>query len=88
MLKREKVKKKVDKGSPLWSNLGKERRSQMNGLLLRYQNFRKLQAQIKKFSWTVTREFKKPDRKWIGEIIYGILKSKDVKLANIGRATR
>jgi hypothetical protein len=48
----------------------------------------KLQVQIKKFSQRVTKGFKKPDRKWIGETIYGILKSKDIKLANIGRATR
>jgi len=38
----------------------------------------KLQAQIKKFSRRVTKGFKKPDRKWIGETIYGILKSRPV----------
>ncbi len=48
----------------------------------------KLQAQIKKFSQRVTRGFKKPERKWIGEMLYGILKSKDVKLTHIGRALK
>lgn len=48
----------------------------------------KLQEEIKKFSRRVTKGFNKPQRKWIGEMTYGILKSKDVKLTNIGRAIR
>jgi hypothetical protein len=40
------------------------------------------------FSQRVTRGFKKPERKWIGEMLYGILKSKDVKLTHIGRALK
>lgn len=48
----------------------------------------KLQVQIKKFSQRVTRGFKKPERKWVGEMLYGILKSKDVKLTHIGRALK
>ena len=48
----------------------------------------KLQEKIKRFSQKVTRGFNKPDRKWVSEVIYGILKSKDVKLTNIGRALK
>jgi hypothetical protein len=40
------------------------------------------------FSQRVTRGFKKPERKWVGEMLYGILKSKDVKLTHIGRALK
>jgi hypothetical protein len=48
----------------------------------------KLQEEIKKFSRKVTKGFNKPDRKWISELLYGMLKSKDIKLTNIGRAMR
>lgn len=48
----------------------------------------KAQVEIAKFSRKVTKGLSKPRRKWIGEITYGILKSKDIKLTNIGRALR
>lgn len=40
----------------------------------------KLQEEIKKFSRKVTKDFNKPDKKWVGELLYGMLKSKDIKL--------
>ena len=48
----------------------------------------KLQEEIKKFSRKTTKGFTKPARKWIGEMTYGVLKSKDIKLTNVGRAIR
>jgi hypothetical protein len=48
----------------------------------------KLQEEIKKFSRKVTRGLSKPTRKWIGEMTYGLLKSQDIKLTNVGRAIR
>jgi hypothetical protein len=71
-----------------YSEIKKERRSPMQERYYDKRISAKLQAQIKKFSQRVTRGFKKPERKWIGEMLYGILKSKDVKLTHIGRALK
>jgi hypothetical protein len=46
----------------------------------------KIKAQITRFSSRLTEGLKKPDRKFIREVIYGIQASKDVKLSNIARS--
>ena len=46
----------------------------------------KVKAQITKFSYKVSRSFKKPKGKFIHQMIYGIQAAKDVKLSNIARA--
>lgn len=45
----------------------------------------KIKAQITRFANRLTAGFKKPDQRFIREIIYGIQASKDVKLSNIAR---
>lgn len=46
----------------------------------------KIKAQITRFSNYLTEGLKKPDRRFIRELIYGIQASKDVKLSNISRS--
>lgn len=46
----------------------------------------KIKAQITRFSNWLTEGLKKPDRRFIREIIYGIQASKDVKLSSISRS--
>jgi len=46
----------------------------------------KIKAQITRFGNWLGEGLKKPDRKFLREIIYGIQASKDVKLSNISRA--
>jgi len=47
-----------------------------------------LKAQLSKFSGIISRRFKKPKRKLIKEMLYGIQASKDVKLSNISRTLK
>jgi hypothetical protein len=47
-----------------------------------------LKAQLSKFSGIISRGFKKPKKKLIKEILYGIQASKDVKLSNISRTLK
>jgi hypothetical protein len=46
----------------------------------------KIKSQITRFASRITGGLKKPDQRFIREIIYGIQASKDVKLSNIARA--
>lgn len=46
----------------------------------------KIKAQITRFSNRLTEGLKKPDRRFIREVLYGIQASKDVKLSNISRS--
>jgi len=46
----------------------------------------KIKAQITRFSHWLTEGFKRPDRKWIREILYGIQASQEVKLSDISRS--
>jgi hypothetical protein len=47
-----------------------------------------LKGQLSKFSGIISREFKKPKKRLIKEMLYGIQASKDVKLSNIARTLR
>ncbi len=47
-----------------------------------------LKAQLSKFSGIISKTFKKPKRKLIKELLYGIQASKDVKLSNISRTLK
>jgi len=44
-----------------------------------------LKGQISKFSGIISKGFKKPKKRLIKEMLYGIQASKDVKLSNIAR---
>jgi hypothetical protein len=46
----------------------------------------KIKSQITRFSHKISGEFKKPTRKLIVQMLYGIQASKDVKLSNIARS--
>ena len=46
----------------------------------------RFKAQLNKFSGIISRQFSKPKRRLIQELIYGIQASKDVKLSNIARS--
>jgi len=47
-----------------------------------------LKAQLSKFSGIISKSFKKPKRRLIKEMLYGIQASKDVKLSNISRTLK
>ena len=47
-----------------------------------------LKGQLSKFSGMISKGFKKPKKKLIKEMLYGIQASKDVKLSNIGRTLK
>jgi len=47
-----------------------------------------LKAQLSKFSGIISRRFKKPKKRLIKEMVYGIQASKDVKLSNISRTLK
>ena len=47
-----------------------------------------LKGQLSKFSGIISKGFKKPKKKLIKEMLYGIQTSKDVKLSNIGRTLK
>ena len=47
-----------------------------------------LKAQLSKFSGIISQSFKKPKRRLIKEMLYGIQASKDVKLSNISRTLK
>jgi len=46
----------------------------------------KIKAQLSKFSGIISKEFSKPKRRLIKELLYGIQATKDVKLSNISRS--
>ncbi len=46
----------------------------------------KIKAQITRFAHQMALGFKRPDKKFICQMLYGIQASKDVKLSNIARA--
>ena len=46
----------------------------------------KIKAQMAKFSGIIAKEFSKPKRRLIKELLYGIQATKDVKLSNISRS--
>jgi len=46
----------------------------------------KVKAQLSKFSGIISKDFPKPKRRLIKEILYGIQATKDVKLSNISRS--
>ena len=46
----------------------------------------KIKSQITRFSHKISGDFKKPQRKLIVQMLYGIQASKDVKLSNIARS--
>ena len=46
----------------------------------------KIKSQITRFSHKISDDFKKPTRKWMIQMLYGIQASKDVKLSNIARS--
>ena len=47
-----------------------------------------LKAQLSKFSEIISKGFKKPKKRLIKEMLYGIQASKDVKLSNISRTLK
>ena len=47
-----------------------------------------LKAQLSKFSGIISKGFRKPKKKLIKEMLYGIQASKDVKLSNISRTLK
>ena len=47
---------------------------------------KKVQHQIKRFSYRITRDLTKPKKKFISQALYGIQASRDVKLSNIARS--
>ncbi len=48
----------------------------------------KIKLQISKFSGIISKNFKKPKRRLIKELVFGIQASKDVKLSNIARSLK
>jgi hypothetical protein len=46
----------------------------------------KIKGQITRFSHKISGDFRKPTRKWLIQMLYGIQASKDVKLSNIARS--
>jgi len=46
----------------------------------------KIKAQITRFTHKISGDYKKPVRKWMIQMLYGIQASKDVKLSNIARS--
>ena len=46
----------------------------------------KIKAQLAKFSGTISKDFSKPKRRLIKDMLYGIQATKDVKLSNISRS--
>jgi hypothetical protein len=47
-----------------------------------------LKGQLSKFSGIISKSFKKPKKRLIKEMLYGIQASKDVKLSNILRTLK
>lgn len=47
---------------------------------------KKVQHQIKRFSYRMTRDLSRPKKKFISQALYGIQASRDVKLSNIARS--
>jgi hypothetical protein len=57
-------------------------------MTVEYRTVVDLKAQLSKFSGIVSKGFKKPKRKLIKEILYGIQALKDMKLSNISRTLK
>jgi hypothetical protein len=57
-------------------------------MIVEYKTVVSLKAQLSKFSGIISKRFKKPKRKLIKEMLYGIQASKDVKLSNISRTLK
>src|SRR5512139_1009053 len=53
-----------------------------------YRTVAGLKAQLSKFSGIISKGFRKPKKKLIKEMLYGIQASKDVKLSNISRTLK
>ncbi len=53
-----------------------------------YKTVVSLKAQLSKFSGIISKRFKKPKKRLIKEMLYGIQASKDVKLSNISRTLK
>jgi len=47
---------------------------------------KKVQHQIKRFSYRMTKSLSKPKKKFVSQVLYGIQASRDVKLSNIARS--
>ena len=47
---------------------------------------KKVQHQIKRFSYRVTKGLTKPKKKFVSQVLYGIQASRDIKLSNISRS--
>jgi hypothetical protein len=56
--------------------------------IVQYKAVVGLNAQLSKFSVIISKGFKKPKRKLIIEMLYGIQASKNVKLSNISRTLK
>ncbi len=57
-------------------------------MIQEYRTVVGLKAQLSKFSGIISKEFKKPKKRLIKEMLYGIQASKDVKLSNIARTLK
>jgi len=57
-------------------------------MTVEYRTIVGLKAQLSKFSGIISKSFKKPKKRLIKEVLYGIQASKDVKLSNISRTLK
>ena len=57
-------------------------------MTVEYKTVVGLKAQLSKFSGIISKRFKKPPKRLINEMLYGIQASKDVKLSNISRTLK
>jgi hypothetical protein len=57
-------------------------------MTVEYRTVVGLKAQLSKFSGILSRDFKKPKKRLVKEMLYGIQTSKDVKLSNISRTLK
>jgi len=57
-------------------------------MTVEYKTVVGLKAQLSKFSGIISKRFKKPKKRLIKELLYGIQASKDVKLSNISRTLK
>jgi hypothetical protein len=57
-------------------------------MIIEYKTVVGLKAQLSKFSGIISKGFRKPKKKLIKEMLYGIQASKDVKLSNISRTLK
>jgi len=57
-------------------------------MTVEYKTVVGFKAQLSKFSGIISKGFKKPQKRLIKEMLYGIQASKDVKLSNISRTLK